>query len=34
MTGSKMAKAVVREHQRLSEAKTRRDCGDQYVKHC
>lgn len=33
MTGSKMAKAAVLEHQRLSGAKTVRICGEQYVKH-
>jgi len=33
MTGSKMAKAAVREHQRLSGAKTVGNCGDQYVKY-
>jgi hypothetical protein len=34
MTGSKMAKAAVLEHQRLSGAKTERSCGEQYVKYC
>ncbi len=33
MTGSKKAKAAVREHQRLSGAKTVRNCGDEYVKY-
>ena len=33
MTGSKKAKAAVREHQRLSGAKTVGNCGDQYVKY-
>lgn len=33
MTGLKMVKAAVLEHQRLSGAKTERDCGEQYVKH-
>lgn len=33
MTVSKKAKAAVREHQRLSGAKTVRNCGDQYVKY-
>lgn len=33
MTGSKMAKAAVLEHQRLSGAKTVRNCGEQYVRH-
>ena len=33
MTGSRMAKAAVLEHQRLSGAKTERNCGDQYVKY-
>lgn len=33
MTGSKMAKAAVLEHQRLSGAKTESDCGEQYVKY-
>ncbi len=33
MTGSKKAKAVVREQQRLSGAKTVRNCGDEYVKY-
>lgn len=28
-----MAKAVVREHQRLSGAKTVRNCGGEYVKY-
>jgi hypothetical protein len=28
-----MAKAAVREHQRLSNAKTVGNCGDQYVKY-
>lgn len=32
MTGSKMAKAAVREHQRPSGAKTGRNC-EQYVKY-
>jgi hypothetical protein len=31
MTVSKKAKAAVREHQRLSGAKTVGNCGDQYV---
>jgi len=33
MKGSKMAKAVVREHQRLSGAKPVGNCGDKYVKY-
>ncbi len=33
MTGLKMVKAAVREHQRLSGAKTESNCGEQYVKH-
>nr|DAL51255.1 MAG TPA_asm: hypothetical protein [Caudoviricetes sp.] len=33
MTGSKMAKAAVLEHQRLSGAITLGNCGEQYVKH-
>ncbi len=33
MTALKMAKAAVREHQRLSGAKTVGNCGEQYVKH-
>ena len=33
MTGSEMAKAAVLEHQRLSSAKTVRNCGEQYVKY-
>lgn len=33
MAVSKKAKAAVREHQRLSDAKTERNCGDQYVKY-
>lgn len=33
MTGPEMAKAAVLEHQRLSGAKTERDCGEQYVKY-
>lgn len=33
MTGLKMVKAAVLEHQRLSGAKTRGNCGEQYVKH-
>lgn len=33
MTVSKKAKAAVREHQRLSGAKTVGNCGDQYVKY-
>lgn len=33
MTGLKKAKAAVREHQRLSDAKTVRNCGDEYVKY-
>jgi len=33
MTGSKKSKAAVREHQRLSDAKTVRNCGDEYVKY-
>ncbi len=33
MTLSKKAKAAVLEHQRLSNAKTERNCGDQYVKY-
>lgn len=33
MTGLKMVKAVVLEHQRLSVAKTERNCGEQYVKY-
>lgn len=33
MTSSKKAKAAVREHQRLSGAKTVRNCGEQYVKY-
>lgn len=33
MTGLEKAKAAVREHQRLSGAKTVRNCGDKYAKH-
>lgn len=33
MTSSKKAKAAVVEHQRLSGAKTVRNCGEQYVKY-
>lgn len=33
MTGLKMVKAAVLEHQRLSDAKTVGNCGEQYVKH-
>lgn len=33
MTGIQKAKAVVREHQRLSDANTVGNCGDQYVKY-
>jgi len=33
MTGYKKAKAAVREHQRLSGAKTVRNCGGEYVKY-
>ena len=33
MTVSEKAKAAVREHQRLSGAKTVGNCGDQYVKY-
>lgn len=33
MTGSKMAKAAVLEHQRPSGAKTEGNCGEQYVKY-
>ncbi len=33
MTVSKKAKAAVREHQRLSGAKTVRSCGGEYVKY-
>lgn len=33
MTGIQKAKAAVLEHQRLSGAKTVRNCGDQYVKY-
>ena len=34
MTVSKKAKAAVREHQRLSGAKTERNCEGEYVKYC
>lgn len=33
MTGLKMVKAAVFEHQRLSGAKTVGNCGEQYVKY-
>lgn len=33
MSNSEKAKAAVREHQRLSGAKTVGNCGDKYVKH-
>ena len=33
MAVSKKAKAAVREHHRLSDAKTERNCGDKYVKY-
>ncbi len=33
MTESKKAKAAVLEHQRLSDAKTVRNCGVEYVKY-
>ncbi len=33
MTGLKMVKAALVRQQRLSGAKTERDCGEQYVKH-
>jgi len=33
MTELKMVKAAVLEHQRLSGAKTERNCGEQYAKH-
>lgn len=33
MSNSEMAKAAVLEHQRLSAAKTERNCGDKYVKY-
>ncbi len=33
MTVSKMTKAAVLEHQRLSGAKTERNCGGEYVKY-
>ena len=33
MKGLKMVKSVLVEQQRLSGAKTERDCGEQYVKH-
>ena len=33
MAGIKKAKAAVQQHQRLSDAKTERNCGDQYVKY-
>ncbi len=33
MTGLKRVKAALVEQQRLSVAKTERDCGEQYVKH-
>ena len=33
MTDSKKAKAAVREHQRLSGAKTVSSCGGEYVKY-
>ncbi len=33
MTGLKMVKAAVLEHQRLSGAKTGSNCGEQYDKH-
>ena len=33
MTCIQKAKAVVQQHQRLSDAKTLRNCGDEYVKY-